>query len=531
MTKTIITLPQSMNSLHQGPRYLWAVGAEAAQKSVGTLVEDDRYQVVAPQLWLDTQPDREPYIPPILPDTALPYLQLYPQRLHVPEVYGFCQNDAILLLENAPVEPSGELQTAIAQAWSQTSAVRQVYWLWQVLQLWAPLLKLNVASSLLSPDNLRVEGWRVRLRELIFDADNPTQTTASFSAPSLAHLAQCWLVWVPNAKSTIADSLKAICHTMQAGASLAEVSLALNQLLLEQSARLPLRLQVFGATEVGPQRSHNEDTCYPLTMQSRTQPHDELTPRLTIVCDGIGGHEGGEVASQLAVQSLQLQIKALLTEIAEQPDLIPPALIADQLAAIVRVVNNVISAQNDAQDREARRRMGTTLVMALQVPQRVKLAGGAIASNAHELYITNVGDSRAYWVTQQYCHQLTVDDDVVTREISLGRALRRDVLKRPDSGALTQALGTRDSQYLHPIVQRFILEEDGLLLLCSDGLSDRDRVRRILGSLRQIDSPRSDVARICCAILVRVSQRSQWPRQHLDRAYLLSYFVAPPRNS
>lgn len=119
MTKTIITLPQSMNSLHQGPRYLWAVGAEAAQKSVGTLVEDDRYQVVAPQLWLDTQPDREPYIPPILPDTALPYLQLYPQRLHVPEVYGFCQNDAILLLENAPVEPSGELQTAIAQAWSQ----------------------------------------------------------------------------------------------------------------------------------------------------------------------------------------------------------------------------------------------------------------------------------------------------------------------------------------------------------------------------------------------------------------------------
>lgn len=482
MAKTsTVTLSESMSMQQQGHRYLWAAGAIAAQKPVGTQVEHDRYQVVAPHIWLDTQPETEPYVPAMLPDEALPYLQLYPQNLHIPEVYGFCWDDQteseILLLENVPLDPSGSLQASIAQAWQQTSAVRQVYWLWQILQLWSPLQGLGVASSLLSPDNLRVEGWRVRLRELIRDEDDPTHSTASFSNPSLANLAQCWLVWVPYAKTTIADSLQAICEAMQQEA-MQTASVALNQLLLEQSARLPLQLQVAGATEVGPQRSHNEDTCYPLTQQARTQPHDELTPRLTIVCDGIGGHEGGEVASQLAVQSLQLQIKALLTEIAEQTDLIPPELVAEQLTAIVRVVNNVISAQNDAQDREARRRMGTTLVMALQVPQRVKLPGGAIASNAHEVYITNVGDSRAYWLTQQYCHQLTVDDDVVTREISLGRALQRDVLKRLDAGALTQALGTRDSQYLHPVVRRFILEEDGVLLLCSDGLSDHNLVEQ-----------------------------------------------------
>jgi protein phosphatase len=66
--------------------------------------------------------------------------------------------------------------------WTQASAVRQVYWLWQILELWTPLEELGVASSLLVPDNLRVEGWRLRLRELYTDAvkaKEPAFATAS----------------------------------------------------------------------------------------------------------------------------------------------------------------------------------------------------------------------------------------------------------------------------------------------------------------------------------------------------------------
>ncbi|MCY7323280.1 MAG: protein phosphatase 2C domain-containing protein [Phormidesmis sp. CAN_BIN36] len=470
------------SSQSQEPPYLWAVGEVAAQKIPGTIVESDRYQVIAPHIWSDTRPHIEPYVSALLPDEALPYLHLYAHRIHIPQVYGFCRDDEtdreILLLENVPLKSTGDLQPAIFEAWTQASAVRQVYWLWQILQLWNPLLELNVASSLLSPDNLRVEGWRVRLKELIKDSEDPIHARASFLNPDLSNLGQCWLVWVSESKATIADSLMAICAAMQQEASFQEVSAQLNQLLIEQSAQLPLRLQVVGATDVGRVRSHNEDTCYPLTVNTRTEPHDELSPRLAIVCDGIGGHEGGEVASQLAVQSIQLQIKALLTEIAQQSEPMPPDLLAEQLAAIVRVVNNLISTQNDDQERESRRRMGTTLVMALQIPQRVKLPGGAVANNAHELYLVNVGDSRAYWITQNYCHQLTVDDDVTTREIKQGRSLYREMLKRADAGSLTQALGTRDGQFLNPSVQRFILEEDGLLLLCSDGLSDNGLVEQ-----------------------------------------------------
>jgi protein phosphatase len=51
-------------------------------------------------------------------------------------------------------------------------------------------------------------------------------------------------------------------------------------------------------------------------------------------------------------------------------------------------------------------------------------------------------------------------------------------LQRPDATALTQALGTKDGEFLRPVVQRFILEEDGILLLCSDGLSDNNWVEQ-----------------------------------------------------
>ncbi|MGL5131374.1 MAG: PP2C family protein-serine/threonine phosphatase, partial [Planktothrix sp.] len=233
--------------------------------------------------------------------------------------------------------------------------------------------------------------------------------------------------------------------------------------------------------DVGIKRSDNEDSCYPRLHDVRNfelYPNDQLIPHLSIVCDGVGGHDGGEVASQLAVQSLKPLIYSLMAEISQQEELAPPELIIEQLQEITRVVNNVIAAQNNEQGREFRQRMGTTLIMALQLPQKVKTPEGIELTNCHELYVVNVGDSRAYWITQNSCQQLTVDDDVANREVGHGRSLYWDAAQRSGSGALTQALGTREAEFLRPTVQRFIIEEDGLLLLCSDGLSDNERVEQ-----------------------------------------------------
>lgn len=462
-------------------RYLWVVGRRLELPSVESQIAG-RYYVTAPQIWLDTQPGLMPDVPLDWPDEVLPYLHLYPQRLHLPEVYGFCpqtdtiQEGTLFLLENVPLNFKGNLLPAIANGWSQATALRQVYWLWQLLQLWTPLLEQGVASSLLAADNIRVEGWRVRLCQLFNDADVlAVSSEAAVLTPTLADLANRWLEWVATAKTDVTESLQAICHQMRdQGTELSTIATELNQLLLQQAVQMPLQIHVVGATDTGPQRTHNEDACYPMKL-TNSGSSDALASRLAIVCDGIGGHEGGEVASQTAVRSLTLQAQALLAEVEAQTELVSPELLMQQLEASVRVVNNLIAGQNDTQGREDRRRMGTTLVMALQVPQRLPGVDGTLG-NGHELYLVNVGDSRAYWMTPRYCHLLTVDDDVAAREVRLGRALYREALQRPDAGALTQAIGTRDAEFLHPTIQRFILEEDGVLLLCSDGLSDRGLV-------------------------------------------------------
>jgi len=97
-------------------------------------------------------------------------------------------------------------------------------------------------------------------------------------------------------------------------------------------------------------------------------------------------------------------------------------------------------------------------------------------AHVHELYVAHVGDSRAYWITRTGCYQVTLDDDVACREVRLGYALYRDALEQVAAGALIQALGITSSNTLHPTVQRFPVDEDCVLLLCSDGLSDKDRV-------------------------------------------------------
>jgi protein phosphatase len=478
-------------------RYLWVVGEGSTQFPVSTVI-GDRYAVISPQVWLDTQPALLPHVPTELPNAVLPYLHLYPYRLHLPELYGFHPQEdelpALLLLDNAPIDPAGRLYSRLDAAWTEVSAVRQVYWLWQMLQLWQPLKAQKVATSLLVLSNLRVEGWRVRLLELVADSaeaqsgeddtggwDSEESAFPLSAPPFVKDLAETWLAWVENSQPQIVEPLQAILSQMQTAgdteAGLKAIATQLNRLLLEQTAQLPLNVKIAGATTTGPQRSHNEDACYPGPSQEQlSQTEDTLLPHVGIICDGIGGHEGGEVASQLALRSLQIQIRTLLGEFVSQTEPLAPAIVKEQLIEVVRVVNNLIAAQNDTQGRELRQRMGTTLVMALQIPQQVMTPTGWASS--HELYLVHVGDSRAYWLTPRYCHLLTVDDDVTTREVSLGRSFYQEAIRRADAGALTQALGTRHADTLKITVQRFIIEENGLLLLCSDGLSDHGRVEQ-----------------------------------------------------
>jgi protein phosphatase len=455
------------------PRYLWAADPQAAWIPPHKLVEN-RYQVVAPQLWLDTKSNQQPIALWPLPDLALPYVHLSPYHLHLPQLHGFCllgrsgkKAVEIPLLDNVPIEPHGQLMPALTTAWPNASALQQAYWLWQLTSLWQPLVDIGVGYSLLEHKNIRVQNWRIRLCELLSDSLNPNGRS------TVKGLGSTWHTLLATAQPAVAEVISPLFNDMQVGkTAVSDLSSVLNQCLLEQAALQPIIVQIASGSDAGHDR-HNEDSVYP----SKIDPDQSHSSHyLGIVCDGVAGHEGGEVASQSAVRSLQIQIQSLLNDVAQESKIIAPTQIIDHLKAIVRVVNNLIAHQNDEQNREGRRRMATTMVMALQLPQQIPTNQGM--GNSHEIYIANVGNSRAYWLTRQSWQQLTVDDDVAQREIKQGKSMPWQLQGRLDASSLTQALGMRAGEDLNPMVQRLIVIEDGVLLLCSDGFSDRQLIEK-----------------------------------------------------
>ena len=451
-------------------RYLWAAERQATWIPADRLVED-RYHVISPQLWLDTKPQEAPELLSPLPRHALAYAHLYQYKLHLPQIHGFCslkrsgETVEIPLLDNIPIDDEGKLLPSLVEAWSTATPLNQAYWLWQAIDLWAPLAGTGVLSSSIVMDNLRVDGWCLRLCELIPDYTTGNRVT-------LSTLGTLWLQTLPGTAPEIADRLRALFIKMQAEkASLRDVATELNQIVLEQAAQLPLRWQIAGGTDAVATHQHNEDSYYPTPLELA---HDPTGGKIAIICDGVAGHEGGEVASQMAVKLLKIQTQSLFDDLLNSREIVSPAQICSTIAAIVRVANNTITVQNQSQGREDRRRMGTTMVMAIQVAQRISSPNGV--GNSHEIYIAHVGDSRAYWITPQRCQLLTIDDDIATREVKQGRDVPWHSVSHPEATALTQALGMKPGELIHPTVQRFMAIEDGILLLCSDGLSDRHLV-------------------------------------------------------
>lgn len=466
-------------------RYLWVVGRVAGD-DLGTIVED-RFLARGKKVIFDTQPGLLINYTGDLPERALPYLRLFPYRLHLPQLFGILslevtadlndQVEDLLLLEQAPLG-TGDLEgqdfnpdvtastsvigTAVPllRAWQSAGEIRQLNWLWQQACLWQPLALEGVVTSLLRPELLRTEGPVFRLLELSTDRIAAAELGLE---PTLATLGRVWSEWLPQTSPELATKLSSLCDQMITGQLQAPEQLV-NQ--LEQWLGLEAPAPPYGVrystvtfTDQGPNRKRNEDACFPA---NGTVLRD--TPQaMAVICDGVGGHEGGDVASGLAITTLAAHLK---------PERYPLAGASSQheqlttdLETAIFTANDLICQRNDDEHRQERERMGTTLVMGL-------------AYN-HQIHVAHVGDSRAYWITRQGCYQVTLDDDVASREVRLGFALYRTVVQHPIAGSLVQAMGMLPSLNLLPNIERFILDQDCLFLFCSDGLSDYDRVEEL----------------------------------------------------
>ncbi len=452
-------------------QYLWAVGLDPEAFPPQSLL-GNRYRVLSSQVVVDTDAYTLPELPLEFQTYVVSYLKLSRLSLHLPRPYGLLlvgeelNISEIFLLENVPIDRQGKLCPTLAEAWSEASALRQINLLWQVLNLWQPLAEQNMTRTLIDPRLVRVDGMWVRLLEL----------QADVAAVQLAQLGDIWVQWLDLAKPEIAEPIAEFFYALGRGEYDVNSAIAyLDKVALKVMQEQPLTVRIATASDVGMQREHNEDACYPDNRrQKRSEQPESLRDRLAIVCDGLGGHEGGEVASSLAIKTLEQQLKTLLHQAEIDPDFSAQGFIA-QLEMVARVVNNQIVAINDQQQRQAQQRMGTTLVMAVMPRPHGK--------PSNEVYVVHVGDSRLYCVSKHNLRQVTLDDDVATRETTLGYNFYAYSSQRIDGGALIQALGTRGSDMLVPRVQRFFIDEDCLLLLCSDGLSDFDRVEQIYDQL------------------------------------------------
>lgn len=181
-------------------------------------------------------------------------------------------------------------------------------------------------------------------------------------------------------------------------------------------------------TDVGKVRALNEDAAY-------------AGSELFVVCDGMGGHNAGEVASALAVSALT---QALAME--ETPN------IRALRQAVERANKNVLCA---AADDSGRHGMGTTLTALWFAPDQALLA--------------QVGDSRAYLLRGGILRQCTHDHSMVAELVRLGRLTPEEARVHPQRNLITRAVGTGRRVEIDFFEER--RRAGDRWLLCSDGLS------------------------------------------------------------
>jgi len=200
--------------------------------------------------------------------------------------------------------------------------------------------------------------------------------------------------------------------------------------------------QISALTDVGLRRELNEDN-----MLMIEGVMDELGPYgLYIVADGLGGHEAGEVASQLTVEAIQKQH-------AENPLVASAAPFENWLKSAVLAANQAVIDHQGGMSEATK--MGSTLVMAL-------VAG----RSAH---IVNVGDSRAYRLNSEKIEQISVDHSLVERLVQIGQITREEARTHKQRNVIYSIIG--EKRKLEIGFYHVALEIGERLLLCSDGLS------------------------------------------------------------
>lgn len=213
-------------------------------------------------------------------------------------------------------------------------------------------------------------------------------------------------------------------------------------------------IKTWAITDVGLVRKENQDT-YRIARNGG----------VCVVCDGMGGAAGGRIASTLAAETYVAELDKVL-----KPDMTPEQL-REASSYAVAMANQAV--ENRATEDAELSNMGTTLVSA------IAYEGGAV--------VTNIGDSRAYYITEAGITRITKDHSLVESMVDHGDITADEARHHPNRNLITRALG-RDTNaacdgYIRP------MEKGDYILLCTDGLvntvTDQEMLFEIIHGQRE----------------------------------------------
>ncbi|HPY97205.1 MAG TPA: Stp1/IreP family PP2C-type Ser/Thr phosphatase [Candidatus Cloacimonadota bacterium] len=193
-------------------------------------------------------------------------------------------------------------------------------------------------------------------------------------------------------------------------------------------------IEIGNKTDVGMVRENNQDYY---------GSYDTINGKLIIVCDGMGGYEGGEIASQMAVDIIK-------DEVSNKQGLSKNKLLSD---ALIRAHNSIKHRQTENPDIAD---MGTTAV--------------ALLLDDHQFWYAHAGDSRLYLSRNGKITRLSKDHSLVQQMIDGGIITERDAKEHPKKNIITRALGAKDGT--PDVSGPFTAYQGDKFLLCSDGLHD-----------------------------------------------------------
>ena len=212
-------------------------------------------------------------------------------------------------------------------------------------------------------------------------------------------------------------------------------------------------VQMAGACDPGRARDHNEDAI-------AIQEDDGRGYYMAIVCDGMGGHNAGEIASAIAINTILGYVAEHFGEIDNQP----------LLEQAFNQASNNIDMQAEL-DPDARG-MGCTCVMVLGVKNHI--------------WVAWAGDSRAYALTNEGIFQLSTDHTVVQELVDQQLITPEQAAVHPYRGRISRCLGHGKKKGA-PTIREFEFPSGTNPMLCSDGLSDVVQPRDLEALIGQRD--------------------------------------------